>query len=186
MTEQQQVKYTKTVVDVVSYDTGLHDWQGIDNVYRGQTLRGKVVCRFDASVFLRSYFSDEIITKYRPVLLMMAKAQVMNPVTFSDAIKDLIKMDPLFAEKINDIFHSCPEDRSFGWHIMQTLADIFINTESKYRTFFRNRPEVVICMSDGYLYYSFDDVNKSPLLPDRVECEVLSNVKNWNGEFRYM
>lgn len=184
-TELQSVKYTKTTTSVTYYDTGICDWADLDEVYRYQSLRGKVVCKMDATYFLNAYFSEETIEKYRPVLLMIAKALVLDPTQFSDVIKDLLKMDPVFALKIHDIFHSCPEDRSFGWHIIQTLADVFINVESRYRTFFRNRPEVVICVSNGFLYYSFDDTGIGPLLPDKVNCEVLSNVKNWNGEFRY-
>lgn len=185
VTEMQTVKYTKSVIPVIHYDTGITDWDGIDDAYRYQSLRGKVVCRFDAAVFLSDYFTLETIKKYRPALMMLAKALVTDPQEFSDVIKDLLKMDEVFAVKIHDIFHSCPEDVSFGSHIIQTLADVFVNVESKYRTFFRNRPEVVICVSDGYLYYSFDDTSTEPLLPDKVDCEVLSNVKNWNGGFRY-
>ncbi len=184
-TDLQSIKYTKVITSVTHYDTGLCDWSDIEMAYRNQSLRGKVVCRFDAAYFLNAYFSDEIILKYRPALLMLAKALVMDSEQFSDVIKDLLKMDKVFANKIHDIFHSCPEERSFGWHIIQTLADVFINVESRYRTFFRNRSEVVICVSDGYLYYSFDDIGIGPLLPDRVDCEVLSNVKNWNGNYRY-
>lgn len=184
-TDLQNVKYTKVITSVTHYDTGLCDWSDIEQAYRNQSLRGKVVCRFDACYFLNAYFSEDIVRKYRPAILMLAKALVLDPNQFSDVIKDLLKMDKVFADKIHDIFHSCPEERSFGWHIIQTLADVFINVESRYRTFFRNRSEVVICVSDGYLYYSFDDTGIGPLLPDRVECEVLSNVKNWNGQYRY-
>ena len=183
--ESQAVKYTKTMVNVTHYDTGIADWEGIRDVYAGQSIRNKVVCRFDAAQFLNMYFKKETIDVYRPVLLMLAKAQVTDPARFSGAIKDFIKMDSVFADKIHNIFHSCPEDLSFGSHIIQCLADVFINIESRYRTFFRNRPEVVICVSDGWLYYSFEDSKVGPLLPDKVESEVLSYAKNWDGTFRY-
>lgn len=183
--DTQTIKYTKTDVRVVHYDTGISDWEGIADVYRGQSIRNKVICRFDAAKFLNMYFSEETIRVYRPVLLMLAKAQVTDPTKFSGAIKDFIKMDSVFADKIHYMYHSCPEDVSFGVHVIQCLANVFVNTESRYRTFFRNRPEVVICISDGWLYYSFEDAKDGPLLPDKIECEVLSYAKNWNGNFRY-
>lgn len=185
VTELQQIKYTKSVASVTCYDTGIADWAGVYEAYKDQVLRGKVVCRMDAASFLNVYFSEETVRVYRPVLLMMAKGLVINAEQFSGAIKDFIKMDAVFAERINDLFHSCPEDVSFGTHIVQSLADVIVNVESKYRTFFRGRPEVVICVSDGWLYYSFDDMMSGPLLPDKAEQEVLSHVKNWNGVFRY-
>ncbi len=185
MAELQSLKYTKDLCAVTRYDTGICDWDGIEEAYRNKSFRDKVICRFDATCYLEDYFSKSTIKTYRPVLLMIAKAQVLDPNKFSEAIKDFIKLDPVFADRIHDIFHSCPEERSFGWHIIQTLADVFINTEEKYRSFFRGRPEVVICVSNGYLYYSFEDSKVGPLLPDRVDCEVLSYVKNWDGTFRY-
>lgn len=185
MTEMVLIKYTKMTIPVYHYDTGIELWEGIDSCFRGQQLRGKVVCKLDATDLMTDYFTAETLKKFRPVILMIAKGQVTDPTQFSNVIKEFIQMDETFANKIRDIYAGCPEDCSFGVHLIRTLASFFTNVESNYRTFFRGRPEVVICMSDGYLYYSFNDDETGPLLPDKVDCEVLSYVKNWNGEFHY-
>lgn len=183
--DSQMVKYTKTFVRVIYYDTGISDWEGIDNVYKGQLLRNKVVCKLDVSVFLKGYFSLDIIEKYRKELLLVAKAKVTDAELLSKVLLALLKEDTYFAEKINFLYHSCPVDISFGSYIIQKMADVFRDVEERYRTFFRGRPEVVICVSDGYLYFSFEDNSTGPLLPDNLKCEVLSYAKNWSGNIRY-
>lgn len=183
--ESLRAKYTREELRVIYYDTGICDWSSIDEVYRGASIRDKVVCRFDVAQFLNVYFSEQVIKKYRPVLMMIAKAQVVDPNKLSGVLYDLLKMDEVFANKIHYLFHTCPEDISFGSHIIQKLADVFIDTEKRYKEFFTKRPEFVICVSDGWMYYSFNDTLDGPLLPDKVECEVLSYAKNWNGNFRY-
>ena len=116
---------------------------------------------------------------------MIAKGKIEDPKQFSDVILQLINDDKVFAEEIVNLYHSCPEEQAFGYHIIRAIADVFKNVESDYRTFFRGRPEVVICISDGYLYFSFEDTDEGPLLRDKLECEVLSYAKNWRGKFRY-
>lgn len=178
-------KYTNTDVAVNEYETGIKDWQCIDELYLNRKFRDKVICKIDATKFFNQYFSEDTIIKYRPVLMLIAKGCVRNPEQFSAVIKDFLEKDEVFATKINFIFHECPEDVSFGDYIIASLANILIETESRYRTFFRGRKEFVICMSDGWLYVSFDDDYTGPLFPDNVECEVLSYAKNWRGQIRY-
>lgn len=185
ITDYQSIKYTREQTKVITYDTGLTDWENLDLYYRGQTLRNKVVVRADATIFLRELFSEEIIKKYRPVLMMIAKGLLTDANQFSAVIKDFIKMDEVFANKINYLFHGCPENISFGLYIIENIAGIITDTEARYRTFFRGNPEVVICISDGWLYFSFEDSLTGPTLPDEIECEVLSNAKNWKGQIRY-
>lgn len=183
--DYQNVKYTKDTTRVITYDTGVTDWDDLDSFYRGRSLRNKVVCKADITMFLKELFSEEIISKYRPVLMMIAKGQITDPKQFSDVVKDLIKMDDVFRNKINFLFHGCPEDVSFGQYIIQNIAGIITDTETRYRTFFRGNPEVVICISNGWLYFSVEDILRAPMLPDEISCEVLSYAKNWNGQFRY-
>lgn len=180
------VKYTKCSTSVITYDTGLTDWDNIDALYRGAILRDKVVCKMDLAMLLSKYFSADTIKVYRPVLLMLAKGLVTDPIKFSNCIQDLIGKDEVFRNVIRDIFNSCPEDKSFGWHIIDVLADVFKNAESTYRSFFRGKPEVVICISDGYLYFSVEDALREPMLIDRLDCEVLSYAKNWRGDFQFI
>lgn len=183
--DSQRVKYTKTDIQVITYDTGLSDWHGIENVYAGASLRDKVVARVDMTQFLTEFFSVETVTKYRPVLMMIAKAQIMDPNKLSAVILDLLRMDKVFANKIHYLFHSCPEDISFGVHIIQKLADTLLGVQARYRSFFTGRQEMIICNSDGWLYLSFNDSKEGPLLPDNVKCEVLSYAKSWDGNIRY-
>lgn len=179
------VKYTKCTTTVVTYDTGLTDWDGLDDIYKGSILRDKVVCKMDISMLLSRYFKEETIRKYRPVLLMIAKGLITDPVKFSNCIKEFIDIDEVFHDAIHDIFNSCPEEQSFGSYIIDVLADVFKNAESTYRSFFRGKPEVVICISDGYLYFSVEDVVREPMLIHKLDCEVLSYAKNWRGNFQY-
>lgn len=180
------LKYTKSTTTVITYDTGITDYQNIDNLYRGQSLREKVVCKFDTAYLLCRYFKPETISKYRPVLMMIAKGQITDANQFSTVIRDFIEKDEVFAKQITSIFHSCPEEQNFGHYIEQCFADVFKNVEADYRNFFRGKPPVVICVSDGYLYFSFEDVITGPVLPDQVQCEVLSYAKNWRGDFRFI
>jgi hypothetical protein len=180
------IKYTKCTTTVTTYDTGIKDWDNLESYYRNNSIRNKVVCRADVMQLLECYFEMETIKKYRYVLMLIMKGQVKDPKQFSGCIKDFMSMDKKFRSAIQDIYNSCPEEQSFGYHIMQVLADVLINAESSYRGFFRGKPEVVICVSDGYLYFSVEDSNSKPLLPNRIDCEVLSYAKNWNGEFQYI
>lgn len=185
VTTLETLKYTKNTLTVVTYDTGITDWEGILDAYRNQPLRNKVVCRLDACQFLSMYFTPEFVKKYRPVIMMIMKAQVTDATQFSNVIKDMMQQDSRFKEKLHDIYYSCPEEVSFGSHIIQTLANVLRSTEERYRSFFRHRPEVVICISDGYLYFSVDDDTYLPELPDKVDCEVISYAKSWNGVYRF-
>lgn len=185
MISHESLKYTKETVEVITYDTGITDWVGIDSLYRNGSFRDKVIGRIDATYYLNTYFSPDIIAKYRHVFMKMAKGSITDPELFSGAIMRLLNEDPVFVESIHEIFYSCPHDVIFGYYLIQTIANVFISTEAMYRSFFRGRPEVVICVSDGYLYFSWADDKTGPLLPDKIKCEVLSYAKNWDGSFRY-
>lgn len=183
--DSQIAKYTKTPVRVIYYDTGITDWENLDDAYKEQFFRNKVICKADVSRFLNQFFLDTTVSKYRNELLTIAKAKVTDANILSHVMLQFIKEDSRFAERIHYLFHSCPNTTSFGSYLIQRLADVFRETEERYRTFFRGRPEVVICISDGYLYFSFEDSEVGPLLPDDLDCEVLSYAKNWNGNIRY-
>lgn len=179
------VKYTKRLVDVIVYDTGISDWQDIEECYRGAILRDKVVCRIDATYVLYSYFKKETIEKYRPVFMYIIKGLSTDAEKFSACIKDLMNEDETFRSRIRDIYNSCPEDCSFGWHIINTLANAVLSVEAAYRSFFRGKPEVVVCLSDGYLYFSVEDSDRITTLPCEVNCEVISHAKNWRGTIQF-
>lgn len=180
------IKYTRQLTSVQEYDTGIKDWAGIRDAYEGISIRDKVVCRLDACLSWDRFFKRETIIKYRKALMLIAKGLVTDPKQLSEAILQLVKIDETFSKAINNIFHGCPEDVPFGYHIMQTLANVLISTEEDYRSFFRGKSEVVICISDGYLYFSFEDSEAGPLLIEKdVECEVLSYAKNWKGAIQY-
>lgn len=180
------VKYTKCTTTVTTYDTGLTDWDGIDSFYRGQSLRDKVVCRLDTALLLTRYFEEETVRTYRPVLMLIVKGLVTDPDRFSKCIKEFMELDSRFRSAVQTIYNSCPEEQSFGNYIIEVLADIFKNAESTYRSFFRGKPEVVICVSDGYLYFSVEDSLRVPTLPDNIDYEVLSYAKNWRGDFQFL
>lgn len=185
--ERSSVKYTKFTTIVNHHDTELMTWENLDNCYLNQSVRDKVVCKFDATYVLQHYFSKETVTKYREALMKIANAEevALDAKTFSDAITTWLEEDEVFRNNIRTIYYSCPDNSSFGWHIINTFADAIKSVEAKYRSFFRGRPEVVICISNGYLYFSIPDIDYKPVLPDKVECEVLSYAKNWRGEFEY-
>lgn len=178
------IKYLKETTTVKTYDTGLTDWENLDTLYRGRSLRNKVVLRTDITKYLTKYFMIETITKYRPVFMMIANGTITDPEKFSTIINELVNTDEVFAKEIVHLFHSCPDDYAFGVHIIESIADIFKNVESTFRSFFRGKPEVVICVSDGWLYFSVEDNYYTPELPDNIECEVLSHAKNWRGNFK--
>lgn len=177
------VKYTKCKTATKNYDTGLVDYDNIESFYKGQCIRDKVICRLDATYYFRKYFTEETINKYRPALMMLATGQVLDPETLSNVINEFIDIDKEFAKAIVRLFHSCPEDCIFGIYIIQCLADVLINAEQDYRNFFRGKPQVVICLSDGYIYFSVSDVDMKHYLPCNLECEVISYGKNWKGDF---
>ena len=180
------VKYTKATCNVLNYDTGLTDWEGLDLIYKDAILRNKVVCKLDVALMLNRYLTVDTIKTYRPVLMMIAKGTLKDPNQFSGVVNNLISIDEVFHKAIRDIFNSCPEDRSLGDYIIEVFADVFKNAENTYRSFFRGKPEVVICVSNGYLYFSIEDINNKPTLIEELDCEVLSYAKNWKGEFQYI
>lgn len=180
------LKYVRSSVKATMYDTGLIDYEDIDSYYRGVTIRDKVILKMDISPFYEKYFEKETIEKYKPAIMMIAKGLVTDPNVLSNVITELVQNDSVFREQITPMFHSCPDNVSFGFHIMNTLAKVPIQVEEEFRSFFRGKPSVVICNSGGYLYFSIEDLNKSPLLPYKVDCEVLSNVKNWRGTFTWL
>lgn len=180
------LKYTGTVTTVTTYDTGLKDYANIDEIYAMASLREKVVCKMDITFELSRYFKEETIRELRPVLMVIAKGLLTDPVEFSKCITTLINYDERFKKAIRDIYNSCPEDVSFGNHIINVISDTILSTETNYRSFFRGKPEVVICISDGYLYFSVVDVDTVPMLPNKYDLEVLSRAKNWRGVFQYV
>lgn len=183
--EYLSVKYTHDTTKVTTYHTQIQDWDNIENMYRNQQFRDKVICRIDVSYYLERYLQRDTIKQYRPVIMMIAKGLLMDANKFSDIMMYLIDNDSKFVEEIVHLYHSCDEQSTFGHHIIQTFADVFREAENDYRSFFRHKPEVVICVSNGYLYFSFEDTERGPLLPDKVDYEVLSYAKNWKGEVRY-
>ena len=180
------VKYLKEVTDVITYDTGLTDWVNIDKLYRNKSLRNKVVVRFDVTEFLSKYFELKTIREYRPVFMMIANGLVTDAEKFSAVLTQLVNTDAVFKKEIVNLFHSCPEESSLGAHIIDSIANVFKSVELNYRSFFRGKPEVVICVSDGWLYFSVEDTEYAPELPNDVKCEVLSYAKNWRGNFRLL
>lgn len=180
------VKYTKLSTDINWYDSGLCTWVNLDNCYLGEACRDKVVCKFDAIKLLTRYFEPETLDAYRDVILMIANGEYTVPEQYSAIINALIQKDKTFEAEIVRIFHSCPEDECFGVYIVKVLAGALLSIEREYRSFFRGKPEVVICLSGGYLYFSFEDSYRGPVLPDKVECEVLSYVKNWRGNINFL
>ena len=185
MTETVTLKYTKSNVSVDNYDTGLSLWNGIDEVYRDSNLREKVVVKMDIMDTLCKYFEKDTIKEYREVLLAVAEGRVTDPELLSKVITSLVEDDEIFPEKLNILFQSCPEDSSFGSYIIYSLASTIKSVENFYRTYFRGRAEVVVCLSHGYLYFSVPDENRDCLLPEEKECEVLSYAKSWKGTFKY-
>lgn len=174
-------KYTKVPVDVIVYDTGLMDWGNMNAIY-SMKVRDKIICKLDAMEYLNEYFSPETIKQYRDALWFIATGQCKDAQLLSELINEFINIDDKFASKIYDIFVSCPEDRVFGYYLMEVLAITIMNVEDMYRSFFRHKTEVVICLDKGYLYFSISDKSKSIELPDDIKCEVLY-VKNWQGKF---
>lgn len=178
------VKYTKCTTNTVVYDTGLKEWINLDSFYKDECIRDKVICKVDVTYYWKKYFSEEFIKEYRLVLMNIAKGLITDAKLFSGLMTEFIKMDSVFAQAIRDLFNSCPEDTVFGYYIIQCLADTLSSAEADYRNFFRGKPQVVICLSNGYIYFSVSDVNQEHSLPIELDCEVISYGKNWRGNFK--
>ena len=186
MIEERSVKYTKDVIDVKVYDTGLQDWNGLDNLYANKFFRNKVICRFDVVRYLDKYFEEETIRNHRTELLILAKMIVTDPVIYSNAIMEFIRQDAKFRQSIISLYNSCPEDEIFGYYLSKCFADVIKGVEDYFRMYFRGEKEVVICISNGYLYFSVADEDYIPTLPSKVECEVVSCAKAWSGSVKYV
>lgn len=181
------VKYTPYTTEVTTYETGITDWKDIELAYRNRELRNKVVCRIDVLQKLSVYFMPETINEFRAVFLYVMKGLCRDPEMFSTFVKEMLNRDERFRRTIHDIYNGCPEEISFGEHLINAFANVIMNAEAMYRSFFRGKSQVVICTSDGYLYFStVDDAGEKLVLPEKVDCEVLSYAKNWRGDIYFI
>lgn len=180
------LKYVSDIVEIHNYRTGLRDYIDIDDIYAETKMRNRVVAKIDLFEMMRDTFTAETVSEYRDVLLMIAEGEVEDAQLLSNALKELYLSDPAFKKKLKQLIDECPPDEIIGEYIEQALANRFIQLEQEYKSAFRNKDEVVVCVSHGYLYYSFSDDEEGPMLPFRVESEAVSNAKKWQGNIRYM
>lgn len=180
---EEKLKYANVYTDVFTNEYGLSSYSNIYQVYYGQSYRNRVVCRLDVVSTLQKYFSKAVLEKYRNVVYMIASKAITNVEQFSGCLLELCNIDKVFASQLTEMLYFKEDDKSFGDTIMQTLANEISLTENYFSSFFRGKPEFVICLSDGWLYFSVPDENRNVVLPYQVKTEVLSNAKNWKGSF---
>lgn len=181
----EKLKYTKASVEVYTFETGLSVWKDIEWYYRDESFRDKVICRIDTIPLLHDIFSREILEKYRTAIFFLASMQSHDPEQISGIIRQLADIDKLFASKITEYYYTCDMDVSFGEYIIQSIADAIRMQENRFRDFFRGKTESVICLSNGYLYICVPDGWDTIAMPEKVNCEVISNAKNWSGQITF-
>lgn len=182
--EIQRLKYTHEDIEIITSATGLTTYNGVYDIYKGASLRNRVVCRADVVYVFNKFMSPDVAKMCRDALLRIASGDQSDPELFSSFMLTLAKEDKLFANSLNLMFGLCPTNVSFGGYIACTFANIINDEVEMYRRFFRGSDPMVVCYSDGYIYFSVVDENVIPELPVSIDVEMVSYAKNWRGNFK--
>lgn len=185
MVQQRKVKYLREETTVYVFDTRMESWVNIENMYRGVSIRDKVICRVDLTRYLTCMFKDKTLDEYRNAIMNIITYKMSDVATVSAVLTILAGKDEVFANQLKEILVLCNEEDSFGNCILSAISDVIFNQVIKYTTFFRGEEEVVICCSDGFLYFSTPDDKHVLTLPCGAECEVISHAKNWSSIIEY-
>lgn len=182
--EYRKVKYTKEESLVTTYDSGLESWNDIYNILKGISVRNKVICRIDLLEMLEDTFNAETRIKYRNAIMYLANGLCKDANTLSEVLKDLVNIDDVFSSKITMLYHILEEHESLGNKFLNMLSGRLYSFEEYFRQLFRGGSEFVICISDGYLYFSIADADYEVGLPKDFKVEVLSYARYWKGNIK--
>lgn len=182
--ETRKIKYTKLETTVTTYENGLESWVGIANAFNDLSIRGKAVCRIDLLESFDDMFKEETRTEYRNAIMVLANGKCKDVNTISTVLKQLVELDPIFESKIINMYYGLRPDQSLGGVFLNELSSRIGYFDGFFRNFFRGKSEFVICVSDGYLYFSIEDINYELALPRLFKVEVLSNARNWKGNIK--
>ena len=173
---RETLKYTNTMLNVVHFNTNLCSVQGVEQVYKNG-VKGKVIARIDLIPALEECFTKDFIDNARNSLLCVAQG-VCKEEMLSQILNIYLAEDAKFRKSINTLFNECPPNLTFGQYVSIGLANRMIAYHDKIKQAFVGRSEFYICESDGYLYFSFPDIEgyEFSLYP----YEVMSYAKNWS------
>lgn len=177
----EPLKYTKRLVDVFTYDSGLESWCDVDELFSETFVRNRVICKFDLIKTFHDLFLPSTIENYRDIVMWLFNRTYDDEDMLSQTIKALMEGDRVFNNKVVNIFYSLRQDESLGNKLLSCLSDRVLEQDSFYRAYFRNKPETFMFISEGYLYFAVADADYVVQLPDKCEVEVISYAKNWNG-----
>lgn len=179
----EKLKYAG-ITDVYEFGFGLKSYMNIYDIYNCSSVRDKVICRACMLDYLKDYFSESTLIEYGEVIFMLCTRQVEDVNTISNCLIELMEKDPIFENKLKEIYATMDKENiSFGDAILNSIAGVLSGKEDYFRSYFRHKKEFVICVSDGWLYFSVQDENKPIDFPKDIRVEVLSYAKNWTGEF---
>lgn len=173
---RETLKYISTAFNVTCFDTGLRKVNGIEEAY-SKGPRGKVIAKIDLVNTLSEWFSEDTISMTRNSLLCIAQG-TCNSETMSKLISIYIKADAKFRRSINILFSDCPHNYTFGGYISSEFAKAMLDFQNEIKTRFVGRSEYYISESDGYLYFSFPDIENYNF--NMYPYEVISDAKNWS------
>ncbi len=172
---RETLKYTSTMLNVVLFDTNLRSVQGINDIYKNG-IKNKVIARIDLATALEDCFTKEVIDATRGSLIRVAQGNC-NEEGLSQLLDIYLTADAKFRRSINILFNECPPNLPFGKYISFGLANRMIAYHDRIKQSFVGRSEFYICESDGYLYFSFPDIEGYEF--NLYPYEVMSHAKNW-------
>lgn len=172
----ETLKYTNTMLNVTYFDTGICSIKGVEEVYKG-FIKNKVIARIDLASALGDCMSDDVIKTARPSIINIAKGTVAREV-LPTIIEAYLAADEKFRKGINILFNECPPNQPFGEYFSIGFARRMLQLRDLIKESFVGRSEFYICESDGYVYFSFPDVQDYVF--DAYPYEVISNAKNWS------
>ena len=181
------VKYISYSLKGIEYSTGLYDVVDLDDIYACTRLRGRVVAKIDVLSLLTNVFTYEIVKEVREFLMLVLKGEVREPNSLSNFILELYKADDVFRKYLRDTINKLDCDEVIIDGIIREIVGEMSRQYEEFDKYCTGINQYVICMSDGYMYYSFADSEFGPVLPfsEDIKSEVVSNVKNWKGNIRY-
>lgn len=172
----ETLKYTNTMLDTICFNTGICSIKGVEEVYKG-FIKNKVIARIDLTSALSDCMSEEVIKIARPSIINIAKGTVAREV-LPTIIEAYLAADEKFRKGINVLFNECPPNQPFGEYFSYGFANRLLRFRDSIKESFVGRSEFYICESDGYVYFSFPDVQDYVF--DAYPYEVISNAKNWS------
>lgn len=171
----ETLKYTNTMLTAKYFETGLCSIQGIEDVYKG-VIKNKVIAKIDLASALSDCMSADVIKTARPSIIMIAKGLVPRD-SLASIIEAYLQADEKFRYGVNILFNECPPDKTFGEYIPIGFARRLLAFRDLIKQSFVGRSEFYICESDGYVYFSFPDVQDYVF--NAFPYEVISSAKNW-------